>query len=98
MPCAARTVTWWAAALFYLIYAAGLVYLIVEPRLGAPLWQVFVAGAIVGLIAYGAYDLTNQATTRDWPIAVTFVDLAWGTFVSGVVATVAAGLARYFSW
>ncbi len=43
-------------------------------------------GAAFGFIAYATYDLTNQATMRDWPVLVTVVDLAWGTVLTATVA------------
>jgi uncharacterized membrane protein len=85
-----------AAALFYLIYAAGLVYLVIEPGLGASVPKVFLTGALVGLMAYGAYDFTNQATIRNWPVVVTIVDLAWGTFATAMVSVVTTVVARTF--
>ena len=42
-------------------------------------------GALLGLVAYATYDLTNQATLRGWPWRVTLADLCWGTFVTGAV-------------
>jgi uncharacterized membrane protein len=44
-------------------------------------------GALFGFFAYATYDMTNLATLRDWPVAVTAVDMAWGTFLTGVSAT-----------
>lgn len=86
----------WAAGAFYLLYAAGLVYLVSKPGLEQnwSLTQIFFTGALIGLMAYGAYDLTNQATIRDWPVIVTILDMLWGAFATGVVATVAVWLAR----
>jgi hypothetical protein len=37
---------------------------------------------MLGLVAYATYDLTNQATLKDWPLAVTLADLPWGAFVT----------------
>ena len=51
-------------------------------------------GAAFGFITYATYDLTNLATLRDWPIALTVVDLAWGTARGGVVATASHALGR----
>lgn len=69
------------AAGFYLIYLAGLIYFAVLPATG---WQdALLRGAFLGLIAYGTYDLTNLATTKGWPTALTFVDWAWGTALTG---------------
>lgn len=76
-----------AAGLFYLAYVAGIVYFAVAPALangGAA--GAFFAGAVLGLVAYGTYDMTNLSTLRDWSVAVTFVDIAWGTLLTGVSA------------
>jgi uncharacterized membrane protein len=51
-------------------------------------------GAFFGLVAYATYDLTNQATLRDWPWHVTLVDLAWGAFVTGTSCAIAHRLTR----
>ncbi|HEY0600201.1 DUF2177 family protein [Brevundimonas sp.] len=75
------------AVVFYLIYVAGIVFLAVTPALrdGSALRAV-TTGAILGLVAYATYDLTNQATLRVWPAHITLIDLAWGTFVTGAAA------------
>ena len=89
------TVDWTAAALFYVLYIAGLVYFAVRPALaqGRPALALG-RGAFLGLQAYGTYDLTNQATLRDWPWMVTLADLAWGAFATGLAAWIAAALTR----
>jgi len=75
------------AAVFYLMFVVGVVALAVVPALqegsvlGA-LWR----GALLGLLAYATYDLTNLATIRDWPWQVSAIDLVWGTCLNGVVA------------
>ena len=43
-------------------------------------------GAAFGLVAYAAYDLTNQATMKVGSIQVTLADLAWGAFASAVAS------------
>jgi uncharacterized membrane protein len=52
-------------------------------------WQVLLRGAFFGFVAYATYDLTNQATIQGWPVLVTVVDLAWGTFLTAVASIVA---------
>lgn len=77
-----------AAALFYLLYLSGLVAFAVAPAVGAASWTGAAArGAAFGLVAYATYDLTNQATLRGWPWAVTAADLAWGMVVSAAGAS-----------
>ncbi len=81
-----------AAVAFYLIYVFGIVFLAVLPALreGTAV-RAATLGAVFGLVAYATYDLTNQATLRVWPVHLTLVDLAWGTFV-----TTAAALGGYW--
>jgi uncharacterized membrane protein len=80
------------AALFYLAYVVGIVIFAVMPALAAGDWmRALWGGALLGLMAYGTYDMTNLATVSGWSAVVTVVDLVWGT-----VATAAAAVAGYF--
>ncbi len=83
----AEKVVWPAAALFYLLYIAAIVFFAVNPAAdrGSVLYALG-AGAFLGLVAYGTYDLTNLATLRAWPVSVTAIDLAWGAFVTGATS------------
>ena len=76
-----------AAALFYLVYGTGMVTFVILPA--RHMRQALLRGALFGLVAYATYDLTNQATLRDWPWAVTLADLAWGAFVTGMACATA---------
>lgn len=79
----------WPAVFFYIMYALGIVYFVVNPALEArSLYLAIYRGAFLGLLAYGAYDLTNQATIAKWPIIVTFADMAWGVFVTALASTI----------
>ena len=76
------------AMIFYLIYVAGIVFFAVIPALeGGGLAKAALNGAVLGLVAYATYDLTNQATLRDWPLALTLADIPWGAFVTTVGAS-----------
>lgn len=80
----------WPAVIFYLLYAFGVVYFVVNPALEArSLSLAIFRGALLGLLAYGAYDLTNHATLAKWPLVITISDLAWGVFVTAFASTVA---------
>ncbi len=85
------------AAAFYVIYAAGLVILVLQPAMaaGSGMGRVFLYGAVYGLMAYATYDLTNHATLKDWPAIVTIVDLVWGTLLTGTVSVIANWVARH---
>ena len=78
---------WLAVGLFYPLFLYGLLVFAITPGLQqrAPLVALR-RGALLGLFAYATYDLTNQATLRDWPWSITAIDMTWGTFVSGVAS------------
>jgi uncharacterized membrane protein len=84
------------AALFYFLYVAGIVVLAVAPGLAAGKASVALTrGLALGLVAYATYDLTNQATLRQWSSVVTIADMAWGMVLTGVAATVGYYAARW---
>lgn len=73
-----------AAGLFYLLYAIGVLVFAVRAADG---WQAAAGyGALLGALAYMTYDLTNMATLKDWPIGLSVIDVAWGTFATGLAA------------
>jgi len=75
------------AAGFYALYVVGIVALVVVPALGGGGWgQALAMGALLGLVAYGTYDMTNMATLKGWSLQLALVDMAWGTFVTAVSA------------
>lgn len=81
-------VNWAAAGTFYMLFIIGLVALVILPAQEKQRWQSALRmGGLFGLVTYATYDLTNLAVAKDWPLTVTLVDLAWGTFVSAAVAT-----------
>jgi uncharacterized membrane protein len=85
------------AAIFYLLYGFGVVALAVAPSLRDGIWTgAALSGALLGLIAYATYDLTNQATLRGWSGVITVVDITWGTFLTSVAATGAYWVAQRF--
>ena len=80
------------AAVFYCLYVIGCLVFVVLPALS---WQrAAKLGALLGLVAYGTYDLTNWATLRGWSVQVTLMDWAWGTFATAVACTVGFLLTR----
>ncbi len=88
----------YAGVLFYMIYASAVSVFVLLPsvNLEYSLLQVFTLGAFFGLVAYATYDLTNQATLKNWPIAVTAVDMVWGALLTGVVSIVSFVVLEFF--
>jgi uncharacterized membrane protein len=77
------------AILFYLMYAAGILIFASAPA-GATWRSAALFGALLGLVAYATYDLTNLAVLKHWSWSAAAVDVAWGSFVTAVAA--AAGV------
>lgn len=78
------------AILFYLLYLGGIVFFAVHPAVEkASISTALLNGAVLGLIAYATYDLTNQATLKIWSTTVTIADICWGMFITA--ASAAAG-------
>ncbi len=73
-----------AALVFYLIFVAGMLYFVIAPALEKEQWQyALYSGMFFGFVTYATYDLTNLATLKNWPMVITLIDLAWGSFVTG---------------
>lgn len=80
-------VQWWAAILFYLIYVAAILVLCVKPGLERDsMGRAVAMGALFGLAAYAAFDLTALALFKDFPLKGAVVDLAWGTCLTATVS------------
>jgi len=75
------------AVAFYALYLCGVLYFAVRPALASGrLTTALVRGGLLGVFAYGTYDLTNQATLKVWSTAISVPDMAWGAFLTAVVA------------
>lgn len=76
------------ALVFYVVYIVGLVHFGVRPGLTGGALATLGNAALFGFVAYATYDLTNQATLKNWSTALTLADLGWGTVASMVAASV----------
>ena len=72
------------AVLFYLLYMCGILYFAGLPALreGSSA-TAFINGLLLGLVAYGTYELTSWTVMRNWTVSMVAVDLTWGAFVTG---------------
>ncbi len=82
-----KTPKYLAAALFYLVFIAGLVYFVIMPAVDAgEVTKAILSGLLFGFVTYATYDLTNLATVKDWPITITIVDLIWGSVLTTTIS------------
>ena len=92
------SVNWTAALIFYCVYIGGIVAFVVEPALnnGTKIRRTVLMGGLLGLFAYGTFDLTALALLKGWPVVVTVVDMAWGTLLTAGTAGSSLWIARKF--
>jgi uncharacterized membrane protein len=87
---------WWAAIAFYMLFVAGLLVFAVVPALQAgSLRTALLLGGFFGLVTYATYDLTNQATVKDWPWILTIVDMTWGAVLATTVSCIGYLVGRW---
>jgi uncharacterized membrane protein len=76
------------AVAFYLLYILGCVVFVVRPALSHGGWQRAARlGALLGLVAYGTYDLSNWATLQGWPASLALMDMAWGCVATAIACS-----------
>lgn len=73
------------AIIFYIIYLVALTFFVLMPGLEKnSVGYVLFSGALLGLVCYSTYDLTNLSSLKNWSLTVTIIDIIWGTFVSSL--------------
>ncbi|PHP65046.1 hypothetical protein CSC94_21185 [Zhengella mangrovi] len=78
------------AAVFYLVWVAGLVWFALVPAMGTGLLSTaLVNGALFGLFTYLTYNGTNLAVLKGYDPVIAVTDTSWGM----VVGAVSSGLA-----
>ena len=83
------------AAAFYLVYVAGVLWLISWPALRDDVpTMALINGAILGALAYGTYEFTNYATLSRWSMQQVMVDTTWGAVLTGVSAWAGVQITR----
>lgn len=79
----------WPWIVFYLLYPLAILILAVNVQsLAQSRFQFLCRGAVLGLTAYGTYNLTNYALVVDWPLFITIKDWLWGAVLTSISAWV----------
>jgi uncharacterized membrane protein len=79
-----------AGLAFYILYALGVCIFVVVPAISKQSWLYALQyGALFGFFCYMTYDLTNLAVVRNFPTQLAFIDIAWGSFVTAICASIA---------
>jgi uncharacterized membrane protein len=82
------------AILFYLLYVLGIV-VFVNGSSDATWQSTLIYGALFGLFCYVTFELTSLSLLKHWTWAVVVVDVAWGTFVTALAATLGFLIANW---
>jgi uncharacterized membrane protein len=86
------------AVAFYILYPLGLLIFAILPALKAGnSTTTLLYGALFGFFTYATYDLTNQATLRNWTLQLTLIDVAWGSALAATAAMAGRWAADKFS-
>jgi uncharacterized membrane protein len=90
-------VNWIAAFVFYFLFIIGVFIFAIVPSVEKnSLNSAILLGALFGFFTYATYDLTNLATLKDWPITIVFIDIIWGSVLTGIVSTAGFYILTYF--
>jgi uncharacterized membrane protein len=82
------------AIIFYFIFALAVMVFVVTPALNGT-WSL-AHGALLGLVIYGGYDLTNLAILKGWPLGLSLLDIAWGITFSTLVSLATVYASKLF--
>jgi uncharacterized membrane protein len=85
-----------AAGAFYLLYVTGLMIMVIWPAHQAQsVSQALIYGAVIGLMAYGTYDLTNLAVAKGFTAKIAIIDMIWGTILTGTVSALTVWIGSF---
>lgn len=91
-------VNWPAAIIFYLLFITGIFYFTIMPAVEKnSLAKAVIAGVLFGFFTYATYDLTNLATLKNWPLPIVFIDILWGSVLTGIVSTAGYYIVKWVS-
>jgi uncharacterized membrane protein len=83
-----------ALVTYFLMALAVQFYVLPQVEGQESLLKVFCMGALLGLIIYGVFDMTNLAILKNYPVAFVAPDIAWGGFVFGLVTVIMSRLPK----
>ncbi len=74
------------ALVAYVIMALGLFYFIGLNASGLALSKVVLSGAILGLVIYSTFALTNYSILKFWTLKLVFLDIGWGIVLGSLTS------------
>ncbi len=87
-----------AAAAFYFIYLAGMMWFAVKPGLeSGNVMTAVLNGALLGALCYATFDLTSQAVFKVWATHISVADIMWGAFATATTSGIATWVTLKFT-
>lgn len=80
-----------SAAGVYLLMSFALYYFIVKQK------RSVYDAALLGLVIYGVFDLTNYALFNKYSLFLGLLDMFWGAFLFGASAYITYVISRFFN-
>ncbi len=84
-----------AALVVYILFAL-MIWFVVLPLAENQIAYSFMYGALLGLIVYGIYDMTNLSVLKNWPIHISLIDWCWGIILCSVTSGFCSWIKGYF--
>ncbi len=85
---------------FYVIYVLALSYLAIWPVVFAKsdgsysIGGLTLRAGLLGLAAFATYDMTGLSVINGFPLTISLIDMAWGTFAAIAAANLTGFLIR----
>lgn len=76
----------WPWLMFYLLYSGVVFVLAVVANRETSMLYAAIDGALLGLAAYGTYNLTNYSIIEGFSLRIALIDWAWGIFITSMCA------------
>ncbi len=84
-----ENVNYLAIVFFYIMYSIGILLLIFYPDISVESFlRLIFKSFMLGIVAYGTYELTNMATLKDWSWKIVIIDMIWGGFLTCFVSVI----------
>lgn len=77
-----------AAVAVWLLIVLGCIFYVLPQTTGRSIKDIFVCGALYGVVLYGVYNFTNYAVLTNYPAQVMVRDIVWGGFATGTLTLV----------
>jgi uncharacterized membrane protein len=85
-----------AALLSQALVVTALLLLVLIKSEGATWAAAALIGALAGILAISVYGVTNYALLKDWGLAITLLEIAWGPIIGGCSGAFAFWLKSLF--